>query len=138
MFGRDPITPIAKLLEPRPRYYRDKGGTLRMDTLRKLYMVTAENICRARDKVPRKEVCNKLQVEDLVFVRDPDSGVFEPRYSPNYQIIAIHGTNRIEVQDEKGHRSVRRAGHMKRIEPVDKVCRQLPPEEVYKQFGRTF
>ena len=63
--------------------------------------------------------------------------MFEPSYSPNYRIIAIHGSNRIEVQDEKGHRSVRRAGYVKRIEPVDKVCQQLPPEEVYKQFGRT-
>ena len=62
--------------------------------------------------------------------------MFEPCYSPNYQIIVIHGANRIEVQDEKGHKSVRRAGHVKRIEPVDKVCQQLPPEEVYKQFGR--
>ena len=100
-------------------------------------MVTAENIHRAREKEPRKEVSSKLQVGDLVFVRDPDSGVFEPHYSPNYRIIAIHGANRIEVQDEKGHKSVRRAGHVKRIEPVDKVCQQLPPEEVYKQFGRS-
>ena len=136
MFGRDPITPVAKLLEPRPRYYGDKGGTLCMDTLRKLYLVTAENIRRAREKGPRKKTSSKLQVGDLVFVRDPDSGVFEPCYSPNYRIIAIHGANRIEVQDEKGHKSVRRAGHVKRIEPVDKVCQQLPPEEVYKQFGR--
>ena len=136
MFGRDPITPIAKLLETRPRYYGDKGGMLCMDTLRKLYMVTAENIHRAREKTPKKEGGNKLQVGDLVFVRDPDSGVFEPRYSPNYRVIAIHGANRIEVQDEKGHRSIRRTGHVKRIEPVDKVCQQLPPEEVYRQFGR--
>ena len=121
MFGRDPITPITKLLEPHPRYYGDKGGTLYMDMLRKLYMVTAEKICRAREKVPRKEASSKLQVRDLVFIRDPDSGVFEPSYSPNYQIISNHGANRIEVQDEKGHRSVRRAGHVKRIEPVDKV-----------------
>ena len=106
MFGRDPIMPIAKLLEPHPRYYGDKGATLRMDTLRKLYMVTAENICRAREKQPWQETSNKLRVGDLVFVRDPDSGVFEPRYSLNYQIIAIHDANRIEVQDEKGHKSV--------------------------------
>ena len=136
MFGRDPITPIAKLLEPHPRYYGDKGGTLQMDMLRKLYMVTAENFRRAREKEPRKETFSKLQVGDLVFVRDPDSGVFEPCYSPNYQIIAIHGANRIEVQDEKGHKLVRKAGDVKRMEPVDKVCQQLPPEEVYKQFRR--
>ena len=54
----------------------------------------------------------------------------------NYQITAIQGANRIEVQDEKGHKSVRRAGHVKGVEPVNKVCQQLPPEEVYKQFGR--
>ena len=36
---------------------------------------------------------------------------------------------------KKGQKLVRRAGHVKRIEPVDKVCQQLLPEEVYKQFG---
>ena len=88
------------------------------------------------EKINPSETTNKLQVGDLVFVHDPDSGVFEPRYSPNYRIIAIHRANRIEVQDEKGHKSVRRAGHVKKVEPVDKMCHQLPPEEVYKQFGR--
>ena len=68
MFGRDPITPVAKLLEPRPRYYGDKGGTLRMDMLRKLYLVTAENIRRAREKGPRKKTSSKVQVGDLVFI----------------------------------------------------------------------
>ena len=33
MFGRDPITPVAKLLEPKPRYYGEKGAFLKMDTL---------------------------------------------------------------------------------------------------------
>ena len=31
MFGRDPITPVASLLEPTPRYWGDKGGHLQMD-----------------------------------------------------------------------------------------------------------
>ena len=98
-------------------------------------MVTAENIRRASEKQPRQENSNKLQVGDLVLVHDPDSGVFEPRYNPNCQIIAIHGANRIEVQDERGHKSVRRRGNIKKIEPVDKVCHQLPLDEVYKQYG---
>ena len=33
MFGRDPITPVAQLLELKPRYYREKGSSLKMDTL---------------------------------------------------------------------------------------------------------
>ena len=76
-------------------------------------------------------------MNDLVLVKDPDSAVFEPRYLPNYRIIAIHGKNRIEVQDEKGHKSVRRSGHVKPCHPAAKVCHQLPPREVYEQYGRT-
>ena len=44
MFDRDPITPFAKLLEPTPRYWGDRGGHLKMDLLKKLYLLTAENV----------------------------------------------------------------------------------------------
>ena len=49
MFGRDPITPFTKLLEPAPRYLGDCGGHLKMDLLKKLYLLTAENVKRARE-----------------------------------------------------------------------------------------
>ena len=138
MFGRDPITPITKLLEPRLKFYGEKGVSLRMDTLHKLYTVAAENIRRAREKHPRQEVAvPRFQVNDLVLVKDPDSVVFELRYMPNYRIVAIHGKNRIEVQDEKGHKLIRRSGHVKPCHPAEKVCHQLPSQEVYEQYGRT-
>ena len=138
MFGRDPITPIAKLLEPKLKFYGEKGVSLRMDTLRKLYTVVAENIRKAREKQPRQEATPpKIQVNDLVLVKDPESAVFEPRYMPNYRVTAIFGRNRIEVQDEKGNKSVRRAAHVKVCHPVDKVINQLPPQTVYEQYGRT-
>ena len=76
MFGRDPITPIAKLLEPKLKFYGEKGISLRMDTLHKLYTVAAENIRRAREKHPWQEtVEHKFQVIDLVLVKDPESAV---------------------------------------------------------------
>ena len=138
MFGRDPITPIVKLLEPKLKFYGEKGASLRMDTLRKLYTVAAENIRRTRERHPRqKTVEHKFQVNDLVLVKDPESAVFEPRYMPNYRIVAIHGKNRIEVKDEKGNRSIRQSGHVKPCQPTEKVCHQLPPQEVYEQYGRT-
>ena len=138
MFGRDPITPIAKLLEPKLKFYGEKGVSLRMDTLRKLYTVVAENIRKAREKQPRQGTTPpKIQVNDLVLVKDPESAVFEPRYMPNYRVTAIFGRNRIEVQDEKGNKSLRRAAHVKVCQPVDKVIEQLPPQTVYEQYGRT-
>ena len=42
MFGRDPIMRIAKLLEPKLKFYGEKGVSLSMYTLCKLYMVVAE------------------------------------------------------------------------------------------------
>ena len=137
MFGRDPITPIAKLLEPKLKFYGEKGIGVNMDTLRKLYTVVAENIRKAREKQPRQETApTKLQVNDLVLVKDPESAAFDPKYMPNYRVTAIYGRNRIEVQDEKGNKSVRRAAHVKICEPVDKVINQLPPQAVYEQYGR--
>ena len=128
MFGRDPITPITKLLEPRPRYYGERGSELKMDTLRRLYSIVVENICKACERTPNREEKRKhtIKVNDMVLVRDPDSAVFEPQYQPNFGVTAIHGDNRIEVQDEKGHRSVRRSSHVKYVELREKVIQQLP------------
>ena len=101
MFGRDPITPVAKLLEPKPRYYGERGAALKMDTLRRLYTIVVQNIHKAREKLPKKEEeLHKFKVNDMVLVKDPDAAVFEPRYQPNFRVTAIIGNNRIEVQDE--------------------------------------
>ena len=138
MFGRDPITPVAKLLEPKPRYYGERGTALKMNTLRRLYTIVVQNICKAREKLPKKEEePHKFKVNDMVLVKDPDAAVFEPRYQPNFRVTAIFGNNRIEVQDKQGHKSVRRSAHVKNIEPSEKVEKQLPNGEVVKNYGRT-
>ena len=138
MFGRDPITTVAKLLEPRPRYYGERGGALKLDMLRRLYTIVVQNICKARERIPKiEEGPHKFKVNDMVLVKDPDAAVFEPRYQPNFRVTAIFGNNRIEVQDERGHKSVRRSAHVKYIAPSEKVVNQLPSEEVVKNYGRS-
>ena len=138
MFGRDPIMPVAKLLEPKPRYYGERGTALKMDTLRRLYTIVVNNIRMAREKLPKKEEePHRFKVNDMVLVKDPDAAVFEPRYQPNFRVTAIFGNNRIEVQDEQGHKSVRRSAHVKYIEPSEKVEKQLPSGEVVKNYGRS-
>ena len=137
MFGRDPIMPVAKLLEPKPRYYGERGGALKMDTLRRLYTIVVQNIRKAREKLPKKEEePHSFKINDMVLVKDPDAAVFEPRYQPNFRVTAIYGNNRIEVQDERGHKSVRRSAHVKYIVPSEKAIQQLPSEQVVKHYGR--
>ena len=138
MFGRDPFTPVAKLLEPRLRYYGERGSALKMDMFRRLYMIVVQNICKAREKLPKKEdEPHNFKVNDMVLVKDPDAAVFEPRFQPNFRVTAIFGNNRIEVQDEQGHKSIRRSAHVKYIEPSGKVVKQLPSEQVLKNYGRS-
>ena len=138
MFGRDPITPVAKLLEPRPRYYGEQGSALKMDTLRRLYTIVVQNIRKAREKLPKKEDGpHNFKVNDMVLVKDPDAAVFEPRYQPNFRVTAIFGNNRIEVQDECGHKSIRRSAHVKYIEPSEKIVKQLPSKKVLENYGRS-
>ena len=73
----------------------------------------------------------------MVLVKDPDAAVFEPKYQTNFRVTAIFGNNRIEVQDEKGHKSLRRSAHVKYIAPSEKVIQQLPSEQVLRNYGRS-
>ena len=139
MFGRDPITPFTKLLEPAPRYWRDHGGHLKMDLLKKLYLLTAENVKRAREGRDPTEITeqkNNFKINDMVLVRDVTSGAFALRYMPNYRVLETHGPNRIVVRDEKGVESVRRASHLKVCELKDKVAAMLPDKDKYRKCGR--
>ena len=95
-----------------------------MDTLRRLYTIVVQNIRKAREKLPKKEEePHQFKVNDMVLVKDPDAAVFEPRYQPNFRVTGIFGNNRIEVQDEHGHKSVRRSAHVKYIAPSEKVVK---------------
>ena len=73
----------------------------------------------------------------MVLVKDPDSAVFEPRYQPNYRVTAIFGDKRIEVQNEKGHKSIRRSPHVKYVEPSEKLVQHIPSKEILQKYGRS-
>ena len=79
---------------------------------------------------------NDLKIGDLVLVRNINLGVFEPKYSPNNRILAIYGNNLIAVKVLDGKVQVRCRGHIKKIDPIDKVISLLPSAEDYQKFGR--
>ena len=109
-----------------------------MDALRRLYTIVLQNIRKAREKLPKKEdEPHNFRVNNMVLVKDPDAAVFEPRYQPNFRVTAIFSNNRIEVQDKQGHKSIRRSAQFKYIAPSEKVVKQLPSEQVLKNYGRS-
>ena len=99
----------------------------------------AENLKRAREKENTEIEANlqaDLKIVDLVLVRSVNSGVFKPKYSPNYRIIATYENNHIAVKAPDTKVQVRHRGHIKKIDPVDKVISLLPSAEDYQKFGR--
>ena len=101
-------------------------------------MVVVQNIRKAREKIPKKQdEPHNFKVNDMVLVKDPDTAVFKARYQTNFRVTAIFGSNRIEVQDERRHKSIRKSTHVKYIEPIEKVVQQLPSEQVLKNYGRS-
>ena len=98
-----------------------------------------ENLKRAGEKEKTEtdaNLQNDLKIGDLVLVRNMNLGVFELKYSPNYRIIAIHGNYYITVKAPDGKVQVRHRGHIKKIDPVDKVISLLPSAEDYQKFRR--
>ena len=139
MFGRDPITPFLSLLEPSPGYWSERGGHLHLDTLQCLYVVTAENLKRARKKENTEtetNLQNDLKIGDLVLVRNVSSGISKPKYSPNYRIIAIYGNNHFALKAPDCKVQVRHRGHINKIDPVDKEISLVPSAGDYQKFGR--
>ena len=102
-------------------------------------MVTTENLKQAREKESTETETtsqNDLKIGDLVLVRNINLGVFKPKYSPNYRIIAIYGNNHIAVKAPDGKVQVQHRGHIKKIDPVDKVISLVPSAEDFKKFGK--
>ena len=56
MFGRDPRIPLTEILGPRIRYLGTDETILSLESLRKMYLIMAENLrkARMRDKNPKK------------------------------------------------------------------------------------
>ena len=77
-----------------------------------------------------------MKIGDLVLVRNINSGVFKMKYSPNNRIIAIYGNNHIAVKAPDGKVQVWHRGHIKKIDPVDKVISLVPSAEDFEKFGR--
>ena len=77
-----------------------------------------------------------MKIGDLVLVRNVNLGIFEPKYSPNYRIIAIYGNNHIAVKAPDSKVQVWHRGHIKKIDPVDKVISLVSSAEDYQKFGR--
>ena len=135
MFGRDPVLPLNTLLEPNVRYMGNDINTISLETMKKLYEITATNLKYAPEKGDPQEqpIPTKLQPRDTVLIQNHIKGPFDPKYIGDYRVVSLKG-NQVEIQPAVGGPTERKhIKHVKYILPTNKYIDQLPD---YSGFGR--
>ena len=135
MFGRDPVLPLNKLLEPKVRYMGNDMNVLSLEALKNMYEIAATNLKMAREKKdsPKDHQSNQLQPGDMVLVQNHSKGPFDPKYIGNYRVVSIKG-NQIEIRPSiGGPTEIKHIKHVKYIHPVDQYVKHVPD---YSTFGR--
>ena len=64
MFGRDPILPLNKLLQPKIRYLGNDENILSLETLKNLYELVATNLRFARQRYGNKDPIKESQIKE--------------------------------------------------------------------------
>ena len=86
MFGREANVKHSLLASENPRYLGTDESMINLELMKKLYLVVAHNLHKARvarDKNTSRKISrevNILRVGDNVLVRDQTSKVFQPKY----------------------------------------------------------
>ena len=91
MFGRDPRLPLAELLQHKLRYLGTDETVLSLQALRNMYLVIAENLCKARER--NKNTYSKkptpIQPNQLVTLKVHVRKTLDPRYEGTYRVIQV-------------------------------------------------
>ena len=136
MFGRDAITPLTTLLEPKIRYVGDERSLLALDVLRKVYFEVVFNLKMAREKQKssfQQKPPPEFHIGDLVMLRaPPNKPMWDPKYQAGHRIVDIKD-RRIVIRGPKGKEKQANIRDIKHQYPVDNILKHLPDD---KTFGR--
>ena len=134
MFGRDALTNLKHLISPKLRYMGTEELILDLEIMSNIYQAQIHNLKLARQCVieDQKPVPDpKINMGDLVLVRDHMSKSFMPKYKTDYCVIRVLG-NKVEVKDNNGKMSLFHISDMKKTDMITKLICQLPD---YNAFG---
>ena len=130
MFGRDPILPINKLLQPKVRYLGNDENILSLEALKNIYELAATNLPNARKRYGSKvPVEKKIKDGDLVMIKNNARKSFEPRYKGDYRVVQVRG-QQVEVRPATGGET--------QWEHISHVKYTLPADTCYKTNARLF
>ena len=138
MKGRDPITPLHKILGPRIRYQGDNSGKLNLQDLVRTWTLAAYNIKLARAKQEKdflQPPLGELAVGDSVLIKNHlRTNKLQPRFLAHFRIVKFHNDRKVEVISPTGKSYIRNLEDLHYQYPADSVIKCLPEAEA---FGRS-
>ena len=135
MFGRDTLTNLQHLIEPKLRYMGTSDLILDLELMSNIYQIQIHNLKLAGQWVieDQKPVPDPdIKTGDFVLVKDNTSKTFMPKYKTDFHVIRILG-DKVEVKDNNGKMSWYYISDVKKTDMVTKLICQLPN---YDAFGR--
>ena len=135
MFRRDPRIPLTEALEPKIRYLGNDETILSLEALRRMYLIVAENLRKARSKGKNNNPrAHTIHVNDLVMTKKHLRKTFDPKYTGTYRVVSVKGNQaQLIPVDKKGEPQKVHVSHLKQILPADRVISKIPD---YTTFGR--
>ena len=129
MYGRDPLLPLTKLLQPKVRYLGKDENIVSLEALKNIYQLMVMNLMLACEKrQPNLYIDPKLKEGDLVLVKDHIAKAFQPRFKGNYRVVSQKG-NQVEIRLAEGGETTKfHVTNIKKIIPVDQTITQLPDD----------
>ena len=89
MYGRDPLLPLTKLLQPKVRYLGNDENILSLEALKNIYQLVVANLKLVREKRQLNlYIDSKLKEGDLVLLKDHTAKEFQPRFKGNYRVVS--------------------------------------------------
>ena len=132
MYGRDPLLPLNKLLQPKVRYLGNDENILSLEALKNIYQLVVTNLKLACEKRQPNLYINPKFKGDLVLVKDHMAKAFQPRFKGNYRVVSQRG-NQVEIRPAEGGETTKfYVTDIKKVIPVDQAIAQLPD---YNRLG---
>ena len=133
MYGRDPLLPLNKLLQPKIRYLSNNKSILSLEALKNIYQLVVTNLKLAPEKrQPNVHLDPKLKEGDLVLVKDHTGKAFQARFKGNYRVVSQKG-NQVEIRPAEGGETTKfHVTDIKKVTSVNQAISQLPD---YNKLG---
>ena len=129
LFGRDPLTPLSKLLSPKNRYPGDERGLFDVEAVRYALAIARKNMCLNRQRSDKDHTPTRFKDGDLVYIKNHTTSTWKPKWKSGFHLIK-NSTSCSAILEStlNGKTRIVNIGDMQLADPVTVIeAEDIPP-----------